>query len=81
MAAKKRLTNEQMVAKMMKFSPYGALAQLFVVDALSKQADAVAALTDEQVAAMDKENPFVSMETWRGVARDVKRQLDEHLEK
>ncbi|MDN7537064.1 hypothetical protein [Burkholderia cenocepacia] len=69
-------TNVELITQLMNVSQYGALAQAFVIDALTKHAEAVAALTDDEVAELDK-NSAVHMPAWRGVAREIKQKMDE----
>jgi stalled ribosome rescue protein Dom34 len=38
-------TNVQLVKRLMEFSKYGALSQLFIIDALLKQSEAVSRST------------------------------------
>lgn len=73
------MTNVEAVTELMEFSRYGALAQMFVIDALTKHAERVAAMTDEQVAKLDAESGMVNMTAWRGVAREIKAKLEQHL--
>ncbi len=75
----KKLTNVQAVSQIMNFSYFGALAQLFVIDALTKHADAISALTHEELQSDKWDNGFVSAEAWQGVAREIKAKLDAHL--
>lgn len=69
----KRKTNIQVVNQMMEFSQHGALAQLFILQAIEKYADACIAAKPEEM-----ENGFISGVAWQGVAKDLKRQLNEH---
>jgi hypothetical protein len=70
----KRKTNIQAVKQMMEFSQYGALAQLFIMQAIAKYADAC---SEAEPASMD--SGFISGANWQAVAKDIKRQMDEHL--
>lgn len=72
---RKPKTNEQVVYDIMVFSQFGALSQAFVIEALMRCADQVAAMTDEEVEAANANSP-INMEAWRGVAREIKRKLD-----
>jgi len=63
--------NEALVVDLMNYSPFGALGQVFVVEAIRKWSDLVAAST-----AKDDTNALVSMETWIAVAKDVKERCD-----
>jgi hypothetical protein len=68
---KKRLTNVELVTNIMEFSKYGALSQLFVMDALQKLANAVAKSKPEDYGA----NPFVHPQAWIGVAKEIAEKL------
>lgn len=71
-----RKTNVEVVTDLMEFSRYGAVAQLFVMDALSKQAKLVAHAPDEAFAGM---KGFISPVAWQGAAREILGKLDAHL--
>lgn len=71
----KRKTNEQAIRNIMNYSNYGALAQIFVVDALLKQATAVANMNPEDV-----KSGLVNGAAWVGVAKEIRDKLNEHLE-
>jgi hypothetical protein len=71
----KRKTNTALVRGIMEHSRYGALAQMFVIDALVKHADAVAKSTPSDYP----ENSWIHPEGWIGVAKEIKTALDEHL--
>ena len=79
MAKKKHMTNVEAVKHLMEFSQFGALAQIFVIDALTKQAEAVAAMSDEDVAKHQEASPMVNMTAWRGVAKEIAAKLQQHL--
>ncbi len=68
---KKNKTNIEKVKDMMQFSEYGALAQMFVMDALHKQAKIVAESKLEDYP----ENCFVNPESWIGVAKEIQEKL------
>ena len=72
-----RKTNVEAVVDLMEFSRYGAVAQLFVVDALGKQAKRVADAAPEAFAGMN--NGFINQAAWQGVAREIVQKLDAHL--
>jgi hypothetical protein len=65
--AKRPMTNIEKVHHLMTYSSYGALAQLFAMDALHKWADIVAKASPDQVG-----NGFVNGEAWIGVAREIR---------
>jgi hypothetical protein len=70
----KRKTNEQIVRDMMNFSKFGALSQMFIMDALTKHANAVAASTPADYP----EGSMVHPEAWIGVAKEISEKLKEH---
>lgn len=75
--SKKPLTNEALVKKMMTFSPYGGMAQLFIMDAILKQAAQVRNVGLEGVKAAFGEHSMISPEAWFGVACDIAKQIEE----
>lgn len=70
-------TNVETVVNLMEFSRYGALAQVFVMDALSKHAKVVAEAPPESLASM--KGGFISPEAWQGVAREIMGKLEKHI--
>jgi hypothetical protein len=73
-ACPQRRTNVEFVRDLMEFSPYGALVQAFVLEALSRYADQVA---DADPAQFD--SALLSGHAWVGVARDIKAKIHLHL--
>ena len=63
---KRPMTNIEKVRHIMDHSSYGALAQLFVMDALHKWSEIVSKASPPDVA-----NAFVSGEAWIGVAKEI----------
>jgi hypothetical protein len=72
----KRKTNVQIVKHMMEFSNHGALAQLFIIQAIEQYAKQMSSLTPEQVKKFD--NAFISGEAWQSVAVEIKTTLEKH---
>jgi hypothetical protein len=68
----KRKTNIEIVNDIMNFSRYGALAQVFVMDALLKMSEAVAKSTPKDYP----KNNFIHPEAWIGVAKEIKAKLE-----
>ena len=64
-------TNVQLVKRLMEFSKYGALSQMFIIDALIKQAQAVAKSAPKDYPP----NSMVNPEAWIGVAREIYNEL------
>lgn len=77
MSQEQRKTNVEAVVDLMEFSKHGALAQVFVVDALSKYARHVANAPAEAFASM--KGGMITPEAWQGVAREIAGKLDKHL--
>lgn len=73
--AEAQLTNVEMITKLMEFSRFGAMAQLFVIDSVLKVARRVANQSPESLAEQWKDNP-VNLEAWQGVAREIFEKLD-----
>ena len=74
--AKKNLTNVQFVKDIMENSKFGAMSQLFVIDAIGKLADAVTKAGVEEVRRQFGPNSFISPEAWFEVAKEIKSKLD-----
>ena len=68
--------NVSAVVELMEFSKFGPLAQVFVIDALLKQAQKVAAMDP---ATAKCENPMLSFDAWHGVAKEIAAKLNAHL--
>ena len=66
---KKRPTNIEFVTELMNFSNYGALAQVFVIEAISKYASMCA---EQRI----RDNGFLNPDTWQGVAKEIKGKID-----
>lgn len=73
MKRKKRLTNVQLVKKFMEHSKHGALAQMFVMDALHKLVKAVAKSKPEDYG----EHSVVNPEAWINCAKELQAILEE----
>lgn len=73
----KATTNIEFLTEMMEFSRCGALAQVFVMEAVRRYAKQVAEYTPEQVAAID--NGFMSGQVWQKVAKEINGKMEAHL--
>lgn len=71
MATRRNETNEQIVRRLMNFSSYGALSQLFIIDAITKHAEAVSMADPKKF-----DGGFINGGAWVGVAREIRRELD-----
>lgn len=69
--AGKRKTNAQVVRDLMENSKHGALAQMFVIDALTKHAEMVSEADPKLFV-----NSLVHPQAWIGVATEIKQKLD-----
>lgn len=76
----RKQTNVQCVKSLMEFSQFGPLAQLMVIDALTKHTDAIIAAGVEGLKAQGMgDNAFISAEAWHGVAVEINAKLKRHL--
>lgn len=66
-------TNVQVLTDLMQFSRHGALAQVFIIDAIQKHANRVAVADPAQV-----DSPMISGEAWVGVANEIQGTLEAH---
>ncbi|MGJ4953102.1 hypothetical protein [Bradyrhizobium sp. HKCCYLS20291] len=69
-----RPDNITFVKDLMNHSRYGAMAQIFVMDALSKMAEAIA-----KADQVEMDTPMVNGHAWVGVAKEIKQKFDERL--
>ncbi|WP_316196646.1 hypothetical protein [Bradyrhizobium sp. SZCCHNS3053] len=72
--APKRTDNVTFVKELMNFSKFGALSEIFVIDALAKWSEIIANSDPAKL-----ETPMISGEAWIGVAKEIKAKLDERL--
>lgn len=73
MSRTKTQTNVEFVTNMMDFSKYGALAQLFVLHAIEQTAKIVSEVDPETI----DNNALISGHAWVGVAKEIKRKIEE----
>lgn len=71
----KRMTNVEFITDLMERSPYGALAQAFIVQAIDSYASRIAALSVEDCRTMMGKHSLVSPDAWHGVAVDIRDRL------
>lgn len=69
---KKPITNVDLVKDIMEFSEFGAMAQIFVMDALHKMSKRVAESKVEDYP----EDGFINPEAWIGVAKEIQTKLN-----
>ena len=73
------MTNLNCVTAIMTFSRHGALAQAFVMDALSKHASHIAAMPPEALKQQFGDHPMVRAEAWQAVAREIHKRPEAHF--
>lgn len=64
--------NEEFVERIIKFSPYGALSQVFILAALDSYATSI-------ISSGPIEDDFINPQAWLGTANWIKDQVDKHL--
>ena len=69
-------SNVLFVRDLMEVSPYGALGEAFIIEAIRYYSGAIAATPP----APDDPEKFINPKTWQEVAIDVKRRMDERYE-
>ncbi len=74
-----RMTNLECLTDIMEFSRYGALAQAFVMDALSKHAEHIAKLPLDELQKQLGNHPLVSACAWHGIAQEIHTKLETHF--
>lgn len=73
---KRNETNVEFVQSLMEVSNYGALAQLFIIDAIDKWSKKVAEVGLDEVRRQMADSP-ISPDAWYGVAVEIQRKLKE----
>ena len=73
------VTNLECITDLMTFSQYGALAQAFVMDALSKHAFHIAKMPLDELAEKFGDQPMISAKAWHGVANEIHNKLEAHF--
>jgi hypothetical protein len=76
MAAKGPKTNEEWVVRTINYSRFGALSQMFVMQAIEKYAEACA---KEPAATFD--SPMLNGAAWVGVATEIRDSLKAFYER
>ena len=79
-------TNEDLVVNLLNYSPYGALCQSFIIQAIESFASEVINnkefLLKEEADAEEKGRYLlVSHKAWVGIAEDVKKRMSEFYNK
>lgn len=63
--------NTDLVKDLMNFSPYGALGQIFIIQALEFYCNAVIAEPIKE----DQKNGLINPVAWKGTAEDIKKRM------
>lgn len=69
---RKRETNTQIVRRMMEHSQFGAMSQMFIMEAISRYAKQCA-----EVDAAVFDSPLINGAAWVGVAKEIRDTLAE----
>jgi len=72
----KQKTNVEVITDIMEYSEFGALAQMFVIDALTKAAKRVAEAPWPEISKAFEGNQMISARAWQGVAKEIQAKLD-----
>ncbi|KVU26579.1 hypothetical protein WK66_11260 [Burkholderia ubonensis] len=73
------MTSIECLTDLMTFSRYGALAQAFVMDALSKHPARIARTPLEELNEQFGDQPMVNATAWHGVAQEIHKKLEAHF--
>ena len=66
-------SNELFVRNLMQFSPYGALAEVFVIEAIRHYAGMIASTPKPE----EKEHAIVNPRAWHDIAEDITNKINE----
>jgi hypothetical protein len=72
--AKRPMTNIEKVTHLMTYSSYGALSQMFVMEALQKWSDIISS-----ASIRDVDNGFINPEAWIAVAKEIRERLQTEM--
>ncbi len=80
MPVKKRETNDKFIGRLMRGGPFGAMQQMFVLDAIGKLSDKFKDMSPEQMKELDLAHPnsLVHMESWAKCGQWVAKELEAH---
>lgn len=70
----KPASNVELLVNLCEFSRFGALAQVFLMEAIRKYADAVATADPSELGPA---TPLFNPVAWQGVAADIRKRVDE----
>jgi len=69
----KGMTNDEFVSHLMNYSPYGGVVQAFIIEAIAYYAEEVV----NSEGTLEDASKLISMDTWKGVAKDVLTKIKE----
>lgn len=67
-------TNEQLIARLMEFAKCGPIAQLFIIEAVRKYAEACAAADAKKL-----DSGIISGAQWKRCAVEIHEEMNRHL--
>lgn len=70
----KHLSNEEFVSHLMRFSQYGALTRVFVIEAIRYYSEQVSSTPEPK----DDPRSPISPTVWHRIAVDIKKAMDEN---
>ena len=74
----KHETNTDFIMRLMNYSPAGALGQFFIIDAIAKQAKAVAEL-DPSKLGEGWDNGLVHPAAWQAAAKHIHNEMQKRM--
>lgn len=69
--------NTEFLTDLMEYSKSGPIMQVFIIDALAKQAKRIAETPLEELVKAFGNFPFVSPEAWQATAKELHQKLQE----
>ena len=73
------MTNLECLTQIMTFSRYEALAQVFVMEALSKHAEHIAQMPLDELEEKFGDHPMIGANAWQLVAKEIHEKLEAHF--
>lgn len=67
----KKLNNEEFIAHLMTVSPYGAMCQIFIIEAIRYYSERVSS----QDIPADDPDALINPKAWHATAEDISRQM------
>ncbi len=76
MTKKKKKTNQQCIKDIMTYSNHGALAEIFVLEAIRRYAEAV---SKKDFPAEGQQQGFTDWTNWKALGEEIHKKIEEHL--